>query len=793
MSTIKLGKININRSSRSYDTYVASICRSESGFTRPFLAVSTLEVETFFGSFPFKDMLCKFIEDGIPVLLLPIITPMSEYNRCTLRLNDISSEAGGAFPYTYPKFGREGSSLDEGEWDVPTSLVADGKEHYMHILDFGRVDDDVLSDRNSFFITRIGDERLMVYPCIDGVPHPNTDVPNSVYEQSIGIKADDGGRFIGKKAFLSKIKAYVNGGHVDSYIGLLYKADTEPKEGASCMDIFDIIIDKVGRFVSEESIVVSEQDYENSYAGLYPSFDSYKSGKWEAERKKFREWLARQDFLLCDTMLAVSCCTAILDDMAMDSGTVATIDTNTDEGTSFLSEFSSRLTAVPDDGRGYQWRSASLPYFSLCVKSRKPNALIDYSNMKGFSTFVLEGPSLDIISDYTEPCKVAEFSAKAKGSRGCSIKVKIEPAYKRPRCYDLTLSSGEYKEHAYVTTGEETEDYIHLNRLGDESNLVDAKLFNYVLPNGRRICTDDFDRYVGDGVPYDETRIIDLELPIGEWTLGRCAKEVFDYECARDTLGILEDSEYYPDFLLVNELNFGNNRRKVTEHRDGEDDVDITVGADNNHDYLKHLLEYSVSKHTQVLVRVEEQIYNPSPPTIPTPLVTGQSRMLYFKGCYTHNGVVFPCFYPYATNFLRGDFIKRLPYGVMYEGDGGTSDYDVSDMGVNTLSYNNYYYNYMTVREPHGTYDPNAIIRFIASLISRVFYRGKYDFIGIEPGDLPSTIGAKVAKAKALLPILGDVAYSYTINIDAVAIILCFTVPSIVNKEYRLNITLTTT
>ena len=81
MSTIKLGKITAIRSVYGYDTYVACICRSDSGFTKPYLAANTMEVDTYFGDFPFKAMLCKFIEQGIPVLLIPLLSPLSESNR----------------------------------------------------------------------------------------------------------------------------------------------------------------------------------------------------------------------------------------------------------------------------------------------------------------------------------------------------------------------------------------------------------------------------------------------------------------------------------------------------------------------------------------------------------------------------------------------------------------------------------------------------------------------------------------------------------------------------------------
>jgi hypothetical protein len=174
------------------------------------------------------------------------------------------------------------------------------------------------------------------------------------------------------------------------------------------------------------------------------------------------------------------------------------------------------------------------------------------------------------------------------------------------------------------------------------------------------------------------------------------------------------------------------------------------------------------------------------------PLEARGGRMLYFNGCFRHNGVLFPCFYPYAVNFIKGDFIKRLPYGVLYDVEDKYDKGLLADKGINFLEYDNYSYCYKTVREPGGS-GASAIVRFVASKISRVFLSGKYDFIGTTQSELPSVIANKVSKAKALLPILGGVEYGYDVDGTSVSIIVAFSIPSLVNKEFRLNITLTTT
>lgn len=811
MSTIRLGKINTNTTARDYGSYVATICRSDSGFLRPYLATDTLSVDTFFGSFPFKDMVCKFIEDGIPVLLLPMLTPMSATNRCTLRLNDASITPD--FPYAHPKYGRKYEPFAPGDGAAPDADVASGKESYVHVLDFANVPTESLEDYYSYVITRVGRDpgipddapkRVAIYLQL---PPPGADaptqpvVPSSYYDCRLPVPKAESDV---KAAFVAAVKGCING-------TVPAKWDTQGGEedrymtGAECRDIFDIITDNVGGFLSANAIVITREDYDDSYGDsdgrvfhkLYPTFDAYKEAKWTEARSQFRSWMASQDYLLCDTMLAVGCCTAIFDDMSADGGGYKEFDSES-EFDAYLSEFEERLRAVPGDGSGYEWYGRDLPYYSLCVSNDTPVPILEFYNMEGFSTFTVRTPDMDAVARSTERSKVVEFYAKAKGSRGGGISVTIEGVERTEHCYRLYLASGEYRETFDVTTAEGTDDFMHVGEVGRHSLLVDAKLFNYRLSDGRRISTDDFEELAPEGEPYDGNRVEIPNLPEGTWTLGRSSKEIFDYESVCETLDVLSDSEFYPDFLLVNELDYGSDRH---EEPSGGGSM-VEMGEDRNYDYLQRLLAYVERRSTQALIRVDEFIYAPpdivrSPsetyPRIPTPLLAKGSRMLYFNGCYRLNGMLYPCFYPYAVNFLKGDYIKKLPYGVLYDVEGRYDKSLLSAKGINYLEYDNYCYCYKTVREPDGSKDPDATVRFIASRISRVFLKGKLDFVGVTEEVLSKTISDKVSRAKTLVPILGDVDSGYSINGSSVAITVAFTIPSLVNKEYRLNITLTTT
>lgn len=111
MSKVQLNSITINQSIPVPDYYVASILNSDSGFLTPRMVTSTADIDSYFGEFQYKQMYKKFINAGVPVLLSPIITPVSEYNRCSLRLNKI----GSSVDHCHPRYGTDYQHVSYGE------------------------------------------------------------------------------------------------------------------------------------------------------------------------------------------------------------------------------------------------------------------------------------------------------------------------------------------------------------------------------------------------------------------------------------------------------------------------------------------------------------------------------------------------------------------------------------------------------------------------------------------------------------------------------------------------------
>lgn len=98
MSQIKLQSITTNQSAPELpDYYVGAIVESESGYLIPKLTTSVEQLESIYKDFPYINMYKDFIKRQIPVCLLPVITPESKYNVCSLRLSN------GLVTVSYPK------------------------------------------------------------------------------------------------------------------------------------------------------------------------------------------------------------------------------------------------------------------------------------------------------------------------------------------------------------------------------------------------------------------------------------------------------------------------------------------------------------------------------------------------------------------------------------------------------------------------------------------------------------------------------------------------------------------
>lgn len=128
MSIVSLNSVFTRSKATQTDFYLGSIIDSKSGFLIPKLISTTEDLDAFYGDFDYKDMFKSFIGNDIPVVLLPIITPLSKYNVCSLRLSN------GPIPVCYPKYGKDYEYVSLGS---------------LHVYDFTADD---LDDENSITV-----------------------------------------------------------------------------------------------------------------------------------------------------------------------------------------------------------------------------------------------------------------------------------------------------------------------------------------------------------------------------------------------------------------------------------------------------------------------------------------------------------------------------------------------------------------------------------------------------------------------------------------------------------------
>lgn len=103
MSKIELSSITTSSASSPSDFYVATVIYTDSGYVSPRMVFTVSELVTIYGSnFPGYITIESILKNGIPVLITPVITPVSEYCKATLRLTSDPN-----IKYCYPAIARD--------------------------------------------------------------------------------------------------------------------------------------------------------------------------------------------------------------------------------------------------------------------------------------------------------------------------------------------------------------------------------------------------------------------------------------------------------------------------------------------------------------------------------------------------------------------------------------------------------------------------------------------------------------------------------------------------------------
>ena len=420
-----------------------------------------------------------------------------------------------------------------------------------------------------------------------------------------------------------------------------------------------------------------------------------------------------------------------------------------------------------------------------------PTMNLEFYKLDKFKIYARMNLNDDVLCELTERTKLCEVYSKLKGNQGKNIIMTIEKVPKTTYRYVIQFTLGDIQETFYVVTDGGSKgdgEYIQFQEISNKSKLVDARLFDYVLESGEFIDQLEFDKYKAEGEVFSQkydpdegydSGVRPVELPEGSWNLGRTFEEHAEFEDYINTLQILKDSDYYPDFLIVDRLNYGTNNLSYLDNRIPLNGVPAT---EEGAQYAKtSILDYTEYKYTQALIRVDDS--HLSLREFPV----NQSRMLYFYKDIDIYDVKYNTCYPYVINMIDATYLKIMDFKLIYKLD-EEKELELTKKLVNYLKYNNLYYYYGDYYDMSP--DPNFIIRFITSKVSRSFMVNEGKLINCEQSEITNLLNDIIWKNLSLLPLVNYINFDYSLNQNTLNITLEVQVKHITNRTFKLNFTL---
>jgi hypothetical protein len=818
MSLIRLGKTAISYQSQIDNFYVCGVVRSQSGYPFPRLVHSVRELDEYYGTdFDYYEMYKGLLQNEIPLLLIPILTSLSEYNKSSLRLigrniydkdsfKPTEIEDKYYFPYCHPRIQKiyynEGEPLYPSDQTIKLQKLYKRKYNFIQVLDFEKT---TKFDHLDYFEVRIEDydatqfnkgtnilvffadqkgETLPLTPEYYSDGHTWGILRNSNYTVR---------EYVRRLAALFKYTEEAQSWYADEPTKLF---DYTPYIKASLLS--EEIINFITKYESENPFDIDMANVDLDYF-----IDDYIDG--------LLSYTDVEEFSLIDQGNARSVvydiCNAIHNDIKPvyneDGEILEFVDNYPGSGTSFLDRFTYYLdTLFKGSDNNYTFDNKIYLRFNVQTK------MLRFYKVENFIVDNELNYDDDKLSELTERNKLLEFYCKYKGPQGSKIKIKITPMPFIKFKYQLEISNDYEQEYFYVDIAtlnenleynsnwsieEIKENYINIEDLGRYSNLVTCKLFNYILPNGQLCSQRDYETvrefYANKGEDpgeYDEFREIPVEyldfpddILETEFYLGRYINEYYEgnlYENQVRALESLKRSDFFPDLILEPYLNYGTNNVK----------------------YTKYLCELAKEKFTQILVRTDENHVDPSS-NLQELYQDTESRILYFYRDLILDDNIFCSFYPYVINFINQEYLRAVSNKIIYKiqeyyHDGlddtvkPVTEEILANLGINFIQFNNIFYYYSTLIEQKN--EPNFILRFISSKISRNFNIASDVLINAEPADFSRQVSNVVGQTKAAIPLIDSISYTYERIENTYSIDLEVTVSKIVNKVFNINVTL---
>lgn len=416
-----------------------------------------------------------------------------------------------------------------------------------------------------------------------------------------------------------------------------------------------------------------------------------------------------------------------------------------------------------------------------------------------------------VCQSFNERRRCVRFKSKFKGDYQDRIFVDIERVPNTDFRYSITFRNSQITESYLVCTdlsqvldGYE-QGYIRVRDISSQSQLVDTEEFDYLTP------TRKVDKFLEDlneaYVPYTKVS-------------GEVSGEV----CAYDLLPSGYDSYTYnlqggyeEQDSIISRLIFLDNIVRYDYHPDLVCDDSMLQGWFNGTDiefkeaYYEQLWSMCQAQYSQALVDCSEDwtdqfenTTNPRDQEFQNDRLYNlfkqfkESRLCLFRGTITLDNVTFPGYYPFIINFVSGAYLNVISDEIISHIKEKDLDEYFEELTeakrkvlirrhINFIDYDNLRYFYSNIREIYV--DPNFIIRFCISKLSRICLE-QARLININPKTVDSSIKNAIEIYNYYVTLYTNLEYSYTLNDHLLTITFVTTFPEIVNKQYTINLTL---
>lgn len=751
MSIIKLGQIQLSTTAQNPDFYMALSLDTGSGFLVPYMVTKAEELDRYYGEFTQKRLCQLIIGEGIPLLVLPVLSKISWANKSSLRINE------GSLSYTHPRLETPVDKLSEEVLTQNSNLISStiykDDKSFMIIYDFREVDLSVKDTQEQYFI----------FP----YPYP-LEVSKEDWRCLVSLKSEfpiysdyfDKNYLLDNITSLEELTQKVIGVQ-SSFQGI------NPIEGSEyLMKLFQSYPESLPTNESSGDIALDYQNYSEQVSAYITvlSCSLCYLADWSKILDEVEDLLTLKPYVEGDTSLLFK------DGTEVKQRTTSALE---------------RLQLIADEYRNV-----------ILMRYEKPVPYYLTNHLEGLKVDTSSAYTERVLSFLTEDSRLVDFYSRIKGPKANKTWVSIERYTLLENSYVIRIWTEEYEELYYINTDLSVDlttlgqGFSRIQKIDEESKLVSLKIYDYKLSTGEKIDKRDFDNRepfipYTDYTTHGELRVYNL-FPNEQYNsillqLGGAVDESPTFKSRLNNLKEFDSYEYFPDFFL--------------EDLFIKEDLWKGLKVDDFQTYLDTLFNYTVNHYSQALVDFSSTFLNEGYKLDTT---YKQSRFLRFYGTLKQENETVCCFFPYIINFVNNDFLDIIETEILYQLTDEKDEYfrelteelrtSLIKQRINFIDYDNIRYFYTNIREP--LLDPSFIIRFCISKLSREVKENDAQLIACPINKLNNRIQAIVDKVKRLIPLISVLNYKFTKDNHLLNLEFSMTLPKIVNQTFVLNITL---